>query len=207
VWDAETVRYIIGGPMVPGHRCRRCPREIVVQHLAQRTVVGQADIDQSLVETGNGTAIHFVVYAVAAVHPDHGGLVTIGVGIRAGATECLGPVSGESLDMLGVETVAERMADHAIGHHPTMPGVGKTAQAVVATRCLKDCLHASMMTMVSYRGNTKRPGVPIAEACPVSRSPTAFLGHVSVQTTERYLGCTQRIASAVNDRIGIEPVQ
>jgi site-specific recombinase XerD len=30
-------------------------------------------------------------------------------------------------------------------------------------------------------------------------------GHVSLQTTERYLGCTQRIASAVNDRIGIEP--
>ena len=26
-----------------------------------------------------------------------------------------------------------------------------------------------------------------------------------VQTTERYLGCTQRISSAVNDRIGIEP--
>jgi integrase len=32
-----------------------------------------------------------------------------------------------------------------------------------------------------------------------------LLGHVSVQTTERYLGCTQWIASAVNDRIGIEP--
>jgi integrase len=31
------------------------------------------------------------------------------------------------------------------------------------------------------------------------------LGHVSVQTTERYLGCKQRIRSAVNDRIGIEP--
>jgi hypothetical protein len=31
-----------------------------------------------------------------------------------------------------------------------------------------------------------------------------LLGHVSVQTTERYLGCTQRISSAVNDRIGIE---
>jgi hypothetical protein len=25
------------------------------------------------------------------------------------------------------------------------------------------------------------------------------------QTTERYLGCTQRIAAAVNDKIGIEP--
>ena len=32
-----------------------------------------------------------------------------------------------------------------------------------------------------------------------------LLGHVSVQTTERYLGYTQRISSAVNDRIGIEP--
>jgi len=32
-----------------------------------------------------------------------------------------------------------------------------------------------------------------------------LLGHVSVQTTERYLGCTQRIAAAVNDKIGIEP--
>jgi integrase len=32
-----------------------------------------------------------------------------------------------------------------------------------------------------------------------------LLGHVSVQTTERFLGCKQRIRSAVNDRIGIEP--
>ena len=30
-------------------------------------------------------------------------------------------------------------------------------------------------------------------------------GHLSVQTTERYLGCKQRIRSAVNDRSGIEP--
>ena len=34
-----------------------------------------------------------------------------------------------------------------------------------------------------------------------------LLGHMSVQTTERYLGCTQRIASAVNDEIGIEPTR
>jgi site-specific recombinase XerD len=32
-----------------------------------------------------------------------------------------------------------------------------------------------------------------------------LLGHMSVQTTERYLGCKQRIQCAVNDRIGIEP--
>ncbi|HXY13580.1 MAG TPA: tyrosine-type recombinase/integrase [Terriglobales bacterium] len=32
-----------------------------------------------------------------------------------------------------------------------------------------------------------------------------LLGHVSVQTTEKYLGCKQRLQGAVNDRIGIEP--
>ena len=50
--------------------------------------------------------------------------------------------------MLGVEAVAERMGDHVVGHHPTMPGVGKTAQAVVATCRLEDSLHASMMTIL-----------------------------------------------------------
>jgi integrase len=32
-----------------------------------------------------------------------------------------------------------------------------------------------------------------------------LLGHVSVQTTERYIGCKQRLRIAVNDRLGIEP--
>jgi site-specific recombinase XerD len=32
-----------------------------------------------------------------------------------------------------------------------------------------------------------------------------LLGHVPVQTTEKYLGCKQRLREAVNDRIGIEP--
>jgi hypothetical protein len=28
---------------------------------------------------------------------------------------------------------------------------------------------------------------------------------ISVQTTEKYLGCKQRLREAVNDKIGIEP--
>jgi hypothetical protein len=31
------------------------------------------------------------------------------------------------------------------------------------------------------------------------------LGHVSVETTERYLGFKQRLRHAVNDKIGLEP--
>ena len=34
-----------------------------------------------------------------------------------------------------------------------------------------------------------------------------LLGHVSVQTIERYLGCKQRIRSAVNDRMGAESLR
>lgn len=32
-----------------------------------------------------------------------------------------------------------------------------------------------------------------------------LLGHVSIQTTERSLGCKQRLRVAVNDTLGIEP--
>ncbi|MGH9372249.1 MAG: tyrosine-type recombinase/integrase [Vicinamibacterales bacterium] len=32
-----------------------------------------------------------------------------------------------------------------------------------------------------------------------------LLAHVSIQTTERYMGCKQKLRCAVNDRLGIEP--
>ena len=34
-----------------------------------------------------------------------------------------------------------------------------------------------------------------------------LLGHVSVQTTERYLGCKQRLHNAASDNIGLEPAE
>jgi hypothetical protein len=36
-------------------------------------------------------------------------------------------------------------------------------------------------------------------------APQFLLGHISIQTTERYLGCKQKFRDAVNDRMGIEP--
>jgi hypothetical protein len=32
-----------------------------------------------------------------------------------------------------------------------------------------------------------------------------LLGHVSIQTTERYLGSKQKLRFAVNDKLGLEP--
>jgi integrase len=31
-----------------------------------------------------------------------------------------------------------------------------------------------------------------------------LLGHTSVETTERYLGCNQKLSHAVNDNLGLE---
>jgi hypothetical protein len=56
--------------------------------------------------------------------------------------------------MLGMETVAERMADYFVGHHPTMPGSGKTAQTVDAARSLEDSAHASIMASATRTGKT-----------------------------------------------------
>jgi hypothetical protein len=113
-----------------------------VEHLSQLAVVSQSRIDESLVEAGNGTVIHLVVLAIPTVHFDDRGLVTVGVRVNAGATERLRPVSGESFDMLGMEAVTERMANHFVGQHTTVPGFGKTSQATHTIRCLKDSLHA-----------------------------------------------------------------
>jgi hypothetical protein len=85
------------------------------------------------------------------------GLVAVGVGIRARATESFGPVRGESLDMLRVEAVAERMSDHFVGHHAPMPCIGKTAQPVVAGRSLEDSLHGSRpVSMLDERKTAKK---------------------------------------------------
>jgi hypothetical protein len=59
--------------------------------------------------------------------------------------------------MLRMETVAERMADRIVGHHPMMPGVGKTAQTVNSTRCLEDTAHATIMTVALCLLNGPRP--------------------------------------------------
>jgi len=98
-----------------------------------------------------------MVLPVAAVHPDDGGLVAIGFGIRAWSTERLSPISGESLDMQGMETVAERMADFFVSHQATMPGSGQTLQAVVSDRCPEDRTLGSIMTILGCSSKTTWP--------------------------------------------------
>jgi len=94
VWHAKAVRHIIRGSVIAGHRGGGRPSEVVVEHLSQLAVVGESRIGESMVEAGNGTTIHLVVLAIPAVYLDDHRLVTIGVGVNAGAAERLGPIGG-----------------------------------------------------------------------------------------------------------------
>ena len=168
--------------MIAGHGCRGRPGEVVVEYLPQNIVVGESDIGQSPVEAGYRAAIHFIVLHVPAVHLDDSGLVTIGVGIRRWATECLSPVSSESLDMLGMEAVAERMGDDVVGHHPVMPGIGKAAQSLVATGRLEDSPHDLMMTVL--------PASLQEDAPATRRVQTGLIRVAGVQTGDRTIEIT-----------------
>ncbi len=81
------------------------------------------------------------------------------------------------------EMVTEKLVWHVVKEFAAKIGVSKLAPHDLRRSCARLCRSAGgELEQIQF-----------------------LLGHVSVQTTERYLGCTQRISSAVNDRIGIEP--
>ena len=57
------------------------------------------------------------------------------------------------------------------------------------------------------RATLRLPGVALLPSAGGELEQIQFLfGHASVQTTEKYLACKQRLREAVNNKIGIEPV-
>lgn len=111
-----------------------------MQHLPQSSVAGESNIGQSLIETRNRAAIHFIVHSVPAVDLHDSSFVAIGTGKRSRPAERLSPVSREPLDMLWMKPMTEGMSNHLIRHHATMPGISKTAHTIHPARCLKDAL-------------------------------------------------------------------
>jgi site-specific recombinase XerD len=81
------------------------------------------------------------------------------------------------------ERVTEKLVWHVVKEFAAKIGVNKLAPRDLRRSCARLCRAAGgELEQIQF-----------------------LLGHISVQTTERYLGCTQRLSSAVNDCIGIEP--
>jgi site-specific recombinase XerD len=81
------------------------------------------------------------------------------------------------------ERLTEKAVWHVVREYATKAGIGKLAPHDLRRTCARLCYAAGgELEQIQF-----------------------LLGHVSIQTTERYLGCKQRIQDAVNDKIGIEP--
>jgi hypothetical protein len=84
----------------------------------------QPNVLQSLIETSDSPAIHILVCTVATVDPHHRRFISVGLGVGGWPAEGLSPVRGESLRVLGMESVAERVTDYFVGHHAGVPRPG-----------------------------------------------------------------------------------
>jgi integrase len=77
------------------------------------------------------------------------------------------------------------------------------------TACRPRCCGMSSAPLRLARASTSSPHTTCARLYHLAGGELDqiqfLLGHVSIQTTERYLGCKQKLRVAVNDRLGIEP--
>jgi len=81
------------------------------------------------------------------------------------------------------DAMTEKVVWHIVKHYAAKLGLTKVSPHDLRRSCARFChLAGGELEQIQF-----------------------LLGHVSVQTTERYLGCKQRLREAVNDRIGIEP--
>ena len=81
------------------------------------------------------------------------------------------------------EGITEKVIWHVVKDHASRVGIAKLSPHDCRRTCARLC-HAAGGELEQIQ---------------------FLLGHVSVETTERYLGRKQRLRSAVNDRIGLEP--
>src|SRR5271170_3733110 len=79
--------------------------------------------------------------------------------------------------------ITEKVVWHVVKEYATRLGIAKLAPHDLRRSCARLCHTAGgELEQIQF-----------------------LLGHVSVQTTEKYLGCKQRLREAVNDQIGIGP--
>ena len=79
--------------------------------------------------------------------------------------------------------MTEKVVWHVVKHYAGKIGIAKLAPHDLRRSCARLCHSAGgELDQIQF-----------------------LLGHVSVQTTEKYLGCKQRFRNAVNDEIGIGP--
>jgi hypothetical protein len=126
---------------------------------------------------------------------------------RATSLSACRPVPGWVKSAVDLWTDAAKLQDgtlfRAIGKAGKVQGRGFTAK-VIWSIVREAALSCSIGVIAPH--NLRRTCARLCHQAGGELEQIQFLlGHVSVQTTERYLGCKQRLQNAVNDQIGLEP--
>ena len=157
------------------HRGSGCPREVIVQRSSKPLVAVKSGILQGLIETGDRSLVHLLVRPVAAVNPHDGCLITVPVGVRCWPTECLRPVRCKALGVLGVVSVAERMANHFVLQHPRVPRVGQPQQRVETARGFINRLHGfSLHSQIMHHSNKRERAAILVQEHKANPRPSTF---------------------------------
>ena len=108
---------------------------------------------------------------------------------------------------MGKEAVDAWTATAAITHGPVFRAIDETGRVWgdgMSPKVLWDVVRAA----ATRAGIDKPRSTGGARLCHLAGELDQIqflLGHVSIQTTERHLGCKQMLRLVVNDRLGIEP--
>ena len=125
-----------------------------MQHLVQHGVRVDAHVPHGSVEAGDRTLVHVVVRTVAAVDPDHRGLVPEPLAVEGWAAQRLGPIRREAFGVIGMEPMAERVRDDVVRHDAGMPGLGQIEQARHAADGVEDGGHHASLEHACRPSNT-----------------------------------------------------
>ena len=82
--DVQAFRHVVCRVVVARHYGRGRPTEVVVENLPEPLVTIQTDVGERQIEASYRPKIHLVMGAIPAVHPHHGGLVSIEFGVPRG---------------------------------------------------------------------------------------------------------------------------
>jgi len=120
----KVVRNVFGcGPAVVEHRCR--PGEPRDELEPKRRVGWDTDVVECEREGRDGSTVHLFVRSITAVHPGHSGVVADRLGVGRRAAELLGPVRGQPLRVLRMNTALERMRQDRVGEAASVPRLGE----------------------------------------------------------------------------------